>query len=148
MKEAKSLSTLEKAIAVFKPVMMDFQQKHSTYKFHISVDVVFHEAVDPAVVTQPPVTLTSEMDAHPRDDMNRQLLNSIEVYEQNGSGWVFLNFVSLQLSLEAIDRLCFVCRFIIMKNGHHILLVLKEVTVVGYRGVRYSDVSAIQRFSY
>ena len=29
MKEAKSHSTLEKAIAVFEQVMMDFQQKHS-----------------------------------------------------------------------------------------------------------------------
>ena len=51
MKEAKSLSTLKKAIAVFKPVMMDFQQKHSAYKFQISVSIVFHNAVDPAVVT-------------------------------------------------------------------------------------------------
>ena len=64
--------------------------------------------------------------------------------------------------VEAIDRLCFVCGCIIMKNGHHILLVLKEamsltfersinllenvtsyVTVVGHIGV-----PAIQRFSY
>ena len=29
--------------------------------FQIAVDVVFHKAVDPAVVTQPLVTLTSEM---------------------------------------------------------------------------------------
>ena len=28
--------------------------------------------------------------------------------------------------VEAIDRLCFVCGCIIMKNRHHILLVLKE----------------------
>ena len=61
MKEAKSLSTLMKAIAVFKPVMTDFQQKHSAYKFQIAVNVVFHKAVDPAVITQPPVALTSEM---------------------------------------------------------------------------------------
>ena len=93
-KEAKSLSTLEKAIAVFKPVMMDFQQKHNADKFQIAVSIVFHKAVDPAVVTQPPVTLTSEMvavyaDAPPLNDVNRQLLNFIEVYEQNGSGWVF-----------------------------------------------------------
>ena len=30
--------------------------------------------------------------------------------------------------VEAIDRLCFACGCIIMKNGHHILLVLKEAT--------------------
>ena len=98
--------------------------------------------------------------------------------------------------MEAIDRLCFVCGFIIMKNGHHILLVLKEamsltfersinllenvtsnnichscwaqrcplfrgvryseVFILGFaiqipavprKCVRYSEVSAIQRFS-
>ena len=74
--------------------MMDFQQKHNAYKFQIAVDVVFHKAVDPAVVTQPPVTLTSEMvavyaDAPPLNDVNHQLLNFIEVYEQNGSGYFF-----------------------------------------------------------
>ena len=84
MKEAKRFSRLEKAIAVFKPVMMDFQQKHSAYKFQIAVSIVFHKAVDPAVVTQPPVVLTSEMvalygDAPPLNDVNRQPLNSIEV---------------------------------------------------------------------
>ena len=110
MKEAKSLSTLKKAIAVFKPVMMDFQQKLSAYKSQIAVDVVFHKAVDPVVVTQLPVTLTSEMvavytDALPLNDVNHQLLNFIEVYEQNGSGWVFSNFVSLQLSLWYLDPL-------------------------------------------
>ena len=49
MKEAKSLSTL-KAIAVFKPLMMDIQHKHSAYKFQIAVSIDFHKAVDPAVV--------------------------------------------------------------------------------------------------
>ena len=100
MKEARILSTLEKAIAVFKPVMLDFQQKHNAYKFQIGVSIVFHKAVDPAVVTGPPVTLTSEMVAvYALNDVTRQLLNFIEVYEHNGSGWVFSNFASLQLSL-------------------------------------------------
>ena len=33
---------------------------------------------------------------------------------------------STDFHVEAIDRLCFVCGCIKMKNGHHILLVLKE----------------------
>ena len=48
-------------MAVFEPVMMDFQQNHNVYKFQFAVSIVFHKAVDPAVVTQPPVTLTLEM---------------------------------------------------------------------------------------
>ena len=75
---------------------------------------------------------------------------------------------STDFHVEAIDRLCFVCGCIIMKMGTIFLLVLKEatsqtfersinllenhqvtyITVVGHRGVRYSEVSAIQRFSY
>ena len=75
------------------------------------MDVIFHEAVDPAVITQPPVTLTSEMvavysgDAPPLADVNRQLVNLVEVYEYNGSGWVFSNFASLQLTLWHLDPL-------------------------------------------
>ena len=52
--------------------MMDFQQKQSAYKFQIAV------SINPAVVTQPPLTITSEMvavyaDAPPLNDVNRQL---------------------------------------------------------------------------
>ena len=110
MEEAKSISTFKKAIVVFKPVMTDFRQKHSAYKFQVAVSIVFHKTVDPAVITQP-VVLTSEMVAVYADvapllnDVNRQLLQTIEVYGQNDSGWVFSNFVSLQLSLWHLDPL-------------------------------------------
>ena len=75
-----------------------------TNKFQVAASIVFHAAIDPAVVTYPPVVLTSEMvpvyanASPPLDDVNRQLLNFIEVYEQNGSGWVVSNFVCLQLT--------------------------------------------------
>ena len=56
------------------------------------------------------MTLTSEtvavyVDAPPLNDVNRQLLNIIEVYEQNGSGCFFSNFVSLRLALLHLDPL-------------------------------------------
>ena len=111
MKEVRHLSALKKAIAVFTPVMTKFHQEHCAYKFQIAVCVVFHKAVDPAVVIQPTVTLTSEMvavysDASPTlEDVNHQLLNFIEVYQHNGSGWIFSNFASLQLTLCHLDPL-------------------------------------------
>ena len=70
---------------------------------------------------------------------------------------------STDFHVEAIDRLCFVCGFIIMKNGHHILHVLKEamsltfersinllenVTSNNMSPLLGTEVSAIQRFSY
>ena len=111
MKEARHLSALKEAIAVFAPIMTKFQQENRAYKFQIAVCVVFHKAVDPSVVTQPPVTLTSEMVAvhsdasPPLEDVYRQLLNFIEIYEHNGSGWVFSNFASLQLTHWHLDPL-------------------------------------------
>ena len=57
------------------------------------------------------MTQTSEMlavysDSPPLlDDVYRQLLNFIEVYEQNGLGWVFSYFTSLKLTLWHLDPL-------------------------------------------
>ena len=65
----------------------------------------------PELVTQPPVTLTTEMiavyadAAPPLDDVNRQLLNFIEVFELNGTGWVYSHFQDLQLTLWKLDPL-------------------------------------------
>ena len=44
-------------------------------------------------------------DAPPLEDVNRQLINLVEVYEHNVSGWVFSNFASLQLTLWHLDPL-------------------------------------------
>ena len=111
IKEANHLSALQGAITAFKPAMGKFHREHHAYRFKISVDVVFHKAVDPAVITQPPVTLTSEMIAvyadtfAPFEDVNRQLVHLVEVYENNGSGWAFSHFSSLQLTLWNLDPL-------------------------------------------
>ena len=68
--------------------------------------------MDPSVVTQSPVTVTSKIiagyaadTAPPIDDVNCQLLNFIEVFELSGSGWVFSNFQPLQLTLWQLDPL-------------------------------------------
>ena len=75
------------------------------------MDVVFHKAMDPTVVMQPPVTLRCEMVAVYADSLPqlgetaRHLLELVEVYEHNGSGWVFSSFVSPELSLWQLDPL-------------------------------------------
>ena len=78
-----------------------------------SITIVCHKVVDPNVVTQPPVTLNSEIiavyaavAAPPLDDVNRELQkNFIEVFELKGSGWVFSHFQDLQLTLWQLDPL-------------------------------------------
>ena len=70
--------------------MAAYQQRHRAYKFQIAMDVMFHKAVDPAVVTQPPVTLRCEMatvyaDRSPQlAETVRYLLELVEMYENNG----------------------------------------------------------------
>ena len=61
MKEANHLLALQVAVSSFQPSMAKFHREHRAYKFQMAVDVVFHKAVDPAVITVPPVTLTSEI---------------------------------------------------------------------------------------
>ena len=112
MQETQHLDHLSTALHLLQSTMKTFHTKHNAYKFQIAITIVCHKAVDPSVVTQPPVTLTSEMiavyaadTAPPLDDVNRQLLNFIEVFELNGSGWVFSNFKSLQLTSWQLDPL-------------------------------------------
>ena len=57
----QAIQALQGAVTAFKPVMEKYHREHHAYKFQMVVDVVLHKAVDPAVITVPPVTLTSEM---------------------------------------------------------------------------------------
>ena len=80
-----------------------------------------------------------------------------------------IKMTSTDFHVEAIYQLCFVCGSIIMKSGHHILLVLKEAMSLTFersinllenvtssnichccwtQSCPLSEVSAIQRFSY
>ena len=56
MQEADQLSALQGAVSSFQPSITKYHREHRAYKFQKAVDVVFHKAVDPAVITQPPVT--------------------------------------------------------------------------------------------
>ena len=108
MQEAQHLKYLLPALRLLLPKMKTFPTKHHAYKFQVAITIVYHKAVYPSVVTQPPVTLTSEMIADaapPLDDVNQQLLNFIEVFELNGQGWVFSHFQDLQLTLWQLDPL-------------------------------------------
>ena len=112
MQETQHLDHLSPALHLLLPTMKIFQDKHRAYKFQVSITIVCHKAVEPTVVTQRPLTLTSKMiavypadAAPPLDDVNRQLLNFVEVFELNGSGWVFSHFEDLQLTLWQLDPL-------------------------------------------
>ena len=86
IQETQHLDHLSTALHLLQSTMKTFHTKHNAYKFQIAITIVCHKAVDPSVVTQPPVTLTSEMiavyaadTAPPLDDVNQQLLTGIQI---------------------------------------------------------------------
>ena len=101
MQESDHLSALQGAVTSFQHSMSKYHRDHKAYKFQLAADVIFHKAVDPAVITEPPVTLASEKvavyagDALPLEDIIGQQINLVEIYEHNGSGWVFSHFSSV-----------------------------------------------------
>ena len=62
IQETQHLEHLSNAIHFLQPTMQKFQHKHQAYRFQIAITIVCHKAVDPSVVTQLPVTLTSKND--------------------------------------------------------------------------------------
>ena len=111
MNAANQLVALEDAIVGLEPTMAAYQQRHRACKYQIAVNVIFHKAVDPTILTDPPVTLRTDIiavyavDVPQLVETSRCILELLEVYEQNGSVWVFSNFVSLELSLWHLDPL-------------------------------------------
>ena len=111
MNAANQFVTLEDAVVALEPTMAAYQQRHHAYKYQIAVNIIFHKAVDPTILTDPPVTLRTTMVAVYAVDVPQlvetscNILELLEVYEQNGSGWVFSNFVSMELTLWHLDPL-------------------------------------------
>ena len=62
--------------------------------------------------------------------MNRQLLNFIEVYEQYGSGWVFSNLFTLQMSLCHLDPMR-ASSFVPLPNWIQTRIAIVNVTGTG-----------------
>ena len=60
MNAANQFVALEDAIAALEPIMAAYQQRHHAYKYQIAVNVIFHKAMDPTILTDPPVTLRTD----------------------------------------------------------------------------------------
>ena len=107
------LDLLQDAITALQPTLTQQRQTLGSIKFNVSIQVVFHKAVDLSVTTQPPVTLQSEIHtayattslSQSLGDVYTQLVNFIDVFECNGSGWVFSYLNSLELNIYHLDPL-------------------------------------------
>ena len=77
----------------------------------MSLHINFEKATDASTVTYPPVVLVSEqMEVDEDTDETlkitaEQLINRIEAYEMNGSGWIVSRLMALDTTVWLLDAL-------------------------------------------
>ena len=102
-----------------KSTIRQCQQKEKSVKVQIVLQAVFVKAVDPAVITVPPEVLISELfEVYADTDISewlekiyKQILNCIDVYERNGSGWILDSLQSLETVVWSLGPL--------LASAHH-----------------------------
>ena len=79
----------------------------------MSLHIIFEKASGPSIVSETPVMLICEQFEIYKeasfdevlDLLKNQLINRIEVYEMNGSGWIVSNLVALNTTVWQLDPL-------------------------------------------
>ena len=74
--------------------------KRKDIKWSIALKVIMHKSVDPAVVTDPPAVFNTDMvvgliGSNYADDLKapfNNVMQQIDNYQRNGSGWVLNQF--------------------------------------------------------
>ena len=81
------------------------------FKWYLGLKVVFHKAINPEELSDPPAYFQTDPFLHHRkydDDVweivKGQLEQQIDNYERNGSGWVLSQLVSLDVTFAEIDN--------------------------------------------
>jgi len=93
--------------------LLKYRKSKNALKFNVALHAVFEKAADSSILTEPPVCLVSEpfevyADTSVKFCLERafnQLLNFIEVYERNGSGWILSYLEALDITVWELDPL-------------------------------------------
>ena len=93
--------------------MENYRHQHHSLKFNLSLHVIFEKAIDPEIKTDPPVILNTEpLAIYSSDNIakelkkaEKQIVNFIDAYERNGSGWVLSDILKLDLHLYRLNPL-------------------------------------------
>ncbi|XP_066931708.1 uncharacterized protein [Clytia hemisphaerica] len=93
---------------------LDVIRSNHSIKFYFSVKLLYHQAKDPSHITNPPVIHTSNVYTFLDDDTMipeqiesalKRIIDKIEAYERNGSGWVVDQLLSIDLAAVKYDPL-------------------------------------------
>ena len=100
---------LQAVIRSFKPTieMLYTQSKQKGMKYYFTLKVIFHQAKNETILTDPPVSFRSEVFTKLHKDSFEKniqkcltfLTNNIENFEKNGSGWIIDSFIALDLGM-------------------------------------------------
>ena len=79
-------------------------------KWYVSTNINFHKATDETIITDPSIVFRTEvfrsLNTNDLDDMidasYEQLVDAIESYVENGSGWIFDHIVNIDLGKNII----------------------------------------------
>ena len=107
------ISQLKDAILAMKGPISSYRHQRVALKFTMAIHAVFVKATDSTVITDPAICLVSQpFQIYSDTDINnqllnayKQLLNDIDVFERNGSGWVLSHLVALDTSVWELDPL-------------------------------------------
>ena len=104
---------LDMSTAAMEGHIRRYQQKRQALKFNMVLRVMFEQATDPSIVTNPAVPLlTEQFEVYEDTDVDEllnlcslQLQNRIESYEGTGSGWILSHLVDLDTTVWQLDPL-------------------------------------------
>ena len=86
----------------------DIISSNDSIKFYFSVKLLYHQAKDPNDVTDPPVVHNSNVFTHLSDETEldnhieqayKKIISDIKTFEQNGSGWVVDELLSIDMGI-------------------------------------------------
>ena len=108
-----AITQLKDGILAMERKLSTFRYARIALKFTMALHAVFEQSSNPSIITEPPACLVSEpfevyADTNIKEQLintYKQLLNEIDVYERNGSGWVLSSLTSLDTSLWELDPL-------------------------------------------
>ena len=96
---------LQQAMTEASDQLFTIQRNNESVKYYISLHCIFYKPTEPDCVTDPPVVFNSGnsvllASSNIKDQMEinyDNLLQSVENYEINGSGWILLHLVYLDI---------------------------------------------------
>ena len=113
MEEKDIINCLEASIYAMKHELQQYQSKHHALKFNMALQLLFVKATDPDEVTPAPVCLVTEQfevyaDTNVMSQLvkaKKALLNQIDTFERNGSGWILQKLLCLDTTVWKLDPL-------------------------------------------